>query len=157
MKLEIEVLEEGSVVRAATTDAQPHETVEAVARRLAPELAVNVEELLAELALDDEILKLDATVSDVLKQGPKIRHRRVCVDLHFESESIKHMFAANNRWAAVHRFGCKHFNVASDACANLELHEGSATGSALNDQGRIGLFTGCKTVWLVKPGAEPNG
>ena len=56
MKLEIEVVEEGSVVRAATTDAQPDETVEAVARRLAPELAVDVEELLADLAVDDEIL-----------------------------------------------------------------------------------------------------
>lgn len=86
-----------------------------------------------------------------------IRVQRVCVDLHFETEAKPAQFPANADWARVHRWGCHAFKIASDACAHLELREGSPTGPALNERQRIGVHAGCKPVWLVKPGPEPNG
>jgi hypothetical protein len=81
----------------------------------------------------------------------------VCVDIHFETEGAMHKFLATSTWERVHRWGCKHFKVASDACANLELHEGTPKGPALNETKPICHLPGCQTVWLVKPGPERNG
>jgi hypothetical protein len=142
MKIEIEVEEKGEVVRTVSGDALLSESLEAVLRRVAPELDVDVDELLANPAADDKIC---------------VRLHRVCIELHFETETVTEFFPAGGTWELVHRFGCRKFEVPHDACANLELHEGSPTGPALNDRVRIGAFQGCKTVWLVKPGPEPNG
>lgn len=157
MKLEIEVEEKGEIVRTVSSDAEPHETLETVVRRAAPQLAVDVEELLGDLTVDGKVLNGQNTVAEALSHGRRLRHRRVCVELHFETDTVVHLFPAAGTWALVHRFGCRKFEVPHDACANLELHEGSPTGPALNDKVRIGVFPGCKTVWLVKPGPEPNG
>jgi len=157
MQLSIEVEEKGEVIRTVTAEVIPTETLEIVVRRSAGELAVDVEELLGDLVADGKSLDPGQTVAEALAHSHRIRHRRVCVDLHFETEHLEHLFPANGTWSLVHRFGCKKFEVPRDACANLELHGGSPTGPALNDQVRIGHFPGCKTVWLVKPGPEPNG
>jgi hypothetical protein len=96
-------------------------------------------------------------LADIIWPARPIRVQRVCVDLHFETEAKQAQFPAQAKWARVHRWGCHAFKIASDACAHLELHEGSPTGPALNERQAIGVHTGCKTVWLVKPGPEPNG
>jgi len=80
-----------------------------------------------------------------------------CIDLHFESEAHQHHFLPSAKWERVHRWGCKKFKIASDACTNLELHSGSPEGPALNEAKKIGHHEGCMTVWLVKPGPERNG
>lgn len=89
--------------------------------------------------------------------GRPIVLRRVCLDLHFESESIRAWFPTRAKWVRVHRWACHAFKVAGDACAHLELREGSPAGPALNERQEIGLHAGCESVWLVKPGPEPNG
>lgn len=87
---------------------------------------------------------------------PIVLHR-VCIDLNFEGEAKRAWFPARAKWARVHRWGCRAFTIASDACAHLELREGSPTGPALNERQEIGPHKGCEIVWLVKPGSEPNG
>lgn len=114
-------------------------------------------ELLSDLGVGEVQFDAHSKVGECLKHGDRWRHRRVCIDLHFESEDAKHHFPARATWAHVHHWGCDHFDVPHDACANLELHEGTATGPVLNDRNRIGYHHGCKTVWLVKPGPEPYG
>jgi len=86
-----------------------------------------------------------------------IRLRRVCIELHFEGDSKQRKFPVQAKWARVHRWGCRAFTIASDACAHLELREDNPQGPAINERQEIGPHTGCKTVWLVKPGPEPNG
>jgi hypothetical protein len=81
----------------------------------------------------------------------------VCVDLHFETEEKRHHFLPKAKWERVHRWGCKYFRIAVDACANLELHSGSPEGPVLNESKEIGHHRGCLHVWLVKPGPEKNG
>jgi hypothetical protein len=124
---------------------------------VAAKSGIPVEELLLDLGVGDIQFEPQSKVGECLQHGPRWRHRRVCIDLHFESEEAKHHFPARATWARVHQWGCQHFDVPHDACANLELHEGTPTGPALNDRKHIGRHEGCKTVWLVKPGPEPYG
>lgn len=126
-------------------------------RPVADKTGIPVEELILDLGVGDVQFQPQWKVSECFRHGHKWRHRRVCVDLHFESEAAKHHFPARAPWARVHHWGCKHFDVPNDACANLELHDGSPTGPVLNDRTHIGHHRGCKTVWLVKPGPEPYG
>jgi hypothetical protein len=151
MKIVLEVEDDGVVSQTLECEAATDETAMSVAKRLSDQLGVDVEEILPDLGVErDQPFKHD---------GPerRVRHRRVCVDLHFETEHVRHRFSAHARWARVRRWGCRRFDVPRDACANLELREGDPTGQALNEQRPIGVFPGCKTVWLIKPGAEPNG
>ena len=118
-----------------------------LAQKIAAVLELEAEEILAELS-NPECLH------------PEHHHGKLklaCIDLHFETESGKHHFLASATWGRVHRWGCKKFRVASDACANLELHSGSPKGPVLNEAKHIGHHEGCREVWLVKPGPEPNG
>ena len=99
--------------------------------------------------------RADARVGDL---GVKcLRIRVSCIDLYFEGEHIRRRFSSHSTWSAVHRWGCHHFTVAEDACANLELRDGSPTGPALNESLAIGPCRGCRVIWLVKPGPEPYG
>ena len=157
MKVLIEVEEAGAVVRTAEFEVSADESVRAVARRLAGQLGVEPEELEADLGAGGITFEPDALVRDCIAGNSHWRHRRVCVELHFESEVVTRHFPPRWRWAKVHQFGCRHFNVSHDACANLELREGVPTGPALNEKVELGVFPGCKPVWLVKPGPEPNG
>jgi hypothetical protein len=97
----------------------------------------------------------DALVGDLAVK--RLRIRVSCIDIHFEGERIRRRFPSRWSWSGVHRWGCHHFRVAEDACANLELRNGSATGPALNEGLTIGPVRGCRVVWLVKPGPEPYG
>ena len=94
---------------------------------------------------------------EVAWPGQPIILRRVCLELHFESDSKRAWFPTRAKWSRVHRWACHAFDIASDACAHLELREGSPTGPALNERQEIGPHAGCEIVWLVKPGPEPNG
>jgi hypothetical protein len=157
MKVHIDVEERGSIVRSVDYEVSAADSVESVAKRLAQELGVDTDEVLADLGTNGVRFEKDKLVDECLAHGHRWRHRRVCIELHFESEQSVHHFPAGAHWRRVHRWGCKKFEVANDACVNLELREGSETGPALNEKAEIGVFPGCKTVWLVKPGPEPNG
>jgi len=155
MKIVLDVEEQGQVVRSVEIEARGEETVTLVAQRLASLVGLEIEEMLEDLTVDGNQVSPHSTLTQC--PGHHLRHRRVCVDVRFESEDARHHFPAKARWSRVHTWGCKKFNVAPDACANLELHENAPDGPALNEQHEIGHFSGCKVVWLVKPGPEPNG
>lgn len=104
------------------------------------------------LGVDDSIV-----VSTLHFRHPQVRVHRQCVTLHFEGENLQHKFPATATWAQVHRFGCRKFEIASDACANLELHLHTINGPVAGERKQIGEHKGCVDVWLVKPGSEPNG
>lgn len=158
MNIRIEIVEaHGSVARFAECAASEEECIRDLAGRMAQQLEIEAEELMLDLGVGDIRFDQNARVGECIKHGNHWLHRRVCVDLRFESESIVHHFAPKSTWARVHRWGCHHFHIAGDACANLELREGSPTGPALNENAELGVFAGCKTVWLVKPGPEVNG
>jgi len=111
------------------------------------------------------ILELDA--AEILNElsNPQVLHPEkhhgslhlVCIELHFETEEKKHHFLPTAKWERVHQWGCEKFRVATDACANLELHSGGPKGPVLNESKEIGRHQGCMVVWLVKPGPEKNG
>jgi len=157
MKVALELEEQGKVVRSVEVEAADHETISVIAQRFAEALGLQPDELLEDLSIDGKHVRPDHSLRECNGHGRHFRHRRVCIDLHFETEEARHHFPAKARWARVHEWGCKKFTVAHDACANLELHEGSPDGPALNEDKEIGHFADCKVVWLVKPGPEPNG
>jgi hypothetical protein len=157
MQIVFEVEESGTVTRTATCEAAETDRIKHVAERVAGELALDAIEIAENLGVGDVRFDIGITVEECAKHGSRWRHRRECVELRFETEVAKHHFPANAHWKKVHQWGCKHFNVAHDACANLELHEGAPNGPALNDAKELGRYEGCKIVWLVKPGPENNG
>jgi len=157
MKVTLEVEERGQLVRSAEVDAAEHDTVAIVAQRFADVLGLTPDELLEDLSIDGIHLQPHSAIKDCNGHGRHLRHRRVCIDLRFETEEARHLFPARAHWSRVHEWGCKKFKVAHDACANLELHEGAPDGPPLNEEKEIGHFPDCKAVWLVKPGPEPNG
>jgi hypothetical protein len=139
-------------------DGQPVETIKVeyegdinhpgLAQRLASVLEFEAEELLAEFSENPECYRHEE------------RHCHInvtCVDVHFESVSAKRRFLARSKWERVHQWGCREFKVAHNACPNLELRDGGPEGPVLNEDRRIGHHKGCREVWLVKPGPEPNG
>ena len=103
------------------------------------------------------VLDYDRVLGDIAWPTQPIILRRVSIELHFEGEAKRARFPARAKWARVHRWGCRAFTIASDACAHLELREGSPAGPALNERQEIGPHAGSEIVWLVKPGPEPNG
>ncbi|HTD24069.1 MAG TPA: hypothetical protein VK738_15535 [Terriglobales bacterium] len=157
MRLRIEVEESNVVVAKAEREVSVNERVSDALAVVAAELDSEREALLKEIGVRDDEAELTKFFSEGAGKEHSVRVRRVCIDLHFESVSAMRRFLSNETWADVHKWGCRHFHVAVDACANLELRDGSPTGPALNDRTKIGPFSGCKTVWMVKPGPEPNG
>jgi hypothetical protein len=94
---------------------------------------------------------------EILWPAQPIRLQRIEVEVHFESHVRRHHFPVHARWARVHRWAVHVFNIAADAAVHLELHEDTPTGPVLNERQEIGPHPHHKTVWLVKPGPEPNG
>lgn len=80
-----------------------------------------------------------------------------CIEVHFESETQKHDFSENAKWNSVFDWACRVFDIAKDACANLELRLSAPDGLPINEREKIGEFGECVTIWLVKPGPEQNG
>lgn len=157
MKICIEVEENGAISKSAECEASSDDTVEVIVTKLAGQLGIEAEEILTDLGTDGVTFEKHVPVREYIQHGHRWLHRRVCIKLHFETEKAVHYFPSRAHWARVHRWGCDRFDVAHDACANLELREGTETGPALNEALRIGVFLGCKIVWLVKPGPEQNG
>jgi hypothetical protein len=157
MKIQVDVEEDGAVVQTLECEADAQETIEELANRLANQLGTETDDVLSGLGANGTLFQRRQRIGECLQHGNRWRHRRTCLDVHFESENQIHRFSAHSRWYRVHQWGCKHFHIAHDACANLELRDGSPEGPALNEKTEIGSFTGCKTVWLIKPGPEPNG
>ncbi len=110
------------------------------------------------LALESETtLPPTMPVKDLQFKHTSLKVHAACVEVHFESEEHRHHFPVEARWSRVHRWACRHFTIAHDACANLELRLGSQDGPLLNERKEIGRHSDCVVVWLVKPGPEPNG
>jgi hypothetical protein len=157
MTIIIEIFEGNDSKRRTQVEASEAERIAVVLERVAAELGVEHAELISNIGVEELQFDAQAIVGDVIQHGHHWHHRRVCVDLHFESESRKHDFSSRSTWGDVHEWGCRHFDVPTMVCANLQLHADSPTGPVLNDRMHIGRYHGCKTVWLVKPGPEPNG
>jgi hypothetical protein len=154
----IEIEEHEQELRLIEAEVATEEVeLSAFLRSIAEKSGVSAEELALDLGVGEVHFQPNARLAECLKHGHRWRHRRVCIDLHFESEQALHSFPAGGTWALVHKWGCHRFDVSHDACANLELHEGSAKGPVLNDRVQIGHHRERKTVWLVKPGPEPYG
>jgi hypothetical protein len=154
MDVSVDVAEEGADPEVLSFQVSDLDSVTALAERVAGQLELDSSELLEALQ-EEHGFSRDALVSQ-LPSGV-LRLRRACVELHFEGEVATHRFPVRAKWARVHRWGCRHFHVAADACANLELRDGAPDGPRLNEALPIGTFAGCRPVWLIKPGAEPYG
>jgi hypothetical protein len=155
MKVHVNVEEDDGVHQTLEYDLVPTEPIETLAAKVAADLDEPIADILADFGSNGSAVAADTPALDVLHGCVKVQ--RVCVELHFETETITHRFSPKAQWERVHLFGCKKFKVAEDACANLELHDGTVDGPALNERQAIGSFKGCRTIWLVKPGPEPNG
>jgi hypothetical protein len=143
----VELVRHGLPVETVTVGFEGLVNRPELAQKIAAVLELEAEEILTELSKPECL-------------HPEHHHGRlelVCIDLHFETDSAKHHFFSTAKWERVHRWGCKKFKIATDACANLELHSGSPEGPALNESKSIGKHEGCTQVWLVKPGPEKNG
>lgn len=147
----IEVEQRGAPVEKIELEFEAQPESRAVAEKLAGVLALEAEELLSELAAAHH------GDGHGHEHGHHHRLQLTCIDLHFESESVKHRFLARSTWARVHHWGCRKFHIAADVAANLELRDGAPDGPALNEAKPIGHHEGCQVVWLVKPGPESNG
>jgi hypothetical protein len=148
LAITIEVKRHGSPVEVIRIECEEDLSHRDLAPKLAALLAVEAEELVAEFEHDPGCY------------DPEKRHGKlqlVCIDVHFETEQAAHHFLARSKWAHVHRWACRKFKIAADVAANLELRDGAPTGSILNESKPIGHHEGCRVVWLVKPGPEPNG
>ncbi|MGO8735025.1 MAG: hypothetical protein ACLQVM_19785 [Terriglobia bacterium] len=154
----IEIEQDQQDLRLMEVEVDSEETeLAAFLQPVAEKLEIPLEELVLDLGVGETQFHPHSKVGECLQHGYRWRHRRVCIDLHFESEEARHHFPARATWARVHHWGCSHFNVPHEACGNLELHEGTPAGPVLNDRTHIGHHQGCVTVWLVKPGPEPYG
>ena len=156
VELELSISGDDSAESTVRVHADSGDSLEKFAARITESAQLDGDAVL-EVALGVELPERQRFVRDLAFRHKKLRLRRTCIDLHFESEQKKHNFPADAHWSAVHRWGCRHFNVSHDACANLELRAGSSTGAPLNEHQKIGHAKECKTVWMVKPGPEPNG
>ena len=156
MKLELDVHGAGAS-QAIPINYENTDRVDELIARIDEQARIDGASILT-LALDsDAPLDQSQLVKDLKLKHTALKVHRVCVEVHFESEQARHNFPVSARWARVHRWACRHFTVSHDACANLELRAGAQDGPALNERKEIGASDDCRVVWLVKPGAEPNG
>lgn len=157
--LEIQIEDERGGVGRHEIPRHADETLQAFIARINAEPTLDADgHAIVELALGSAtVLDESRRVGELKWLSQPIRMRRVCVEVHFEADHKQHKFPAQAKWARVHRWACRAFEVAHDACANLELRDGAPNGPPINERQEIGPHAGCKAVWLVKPGAEPNG
>ena len=158
MKITIDVEDGGSPQKSITIDADGNETIETIATKVAKGLGIDPAELMDDLGAGYVLFAKQDTVGNCIRHGHKWRHRRVCVEVHYQSEpAARHFFNPKKHWRVVHEWACKHFRVAEAMCQDLELFAGSPTGPALNENLPIGWSEECKVVWLAKRGPEQNG
>jgi len=158
MKITIDIEGSDGSPKSIAIDADGSETIEAIAVKAAKDLGIDPAELMDDLGTDDVLFAKQDTVDKCIRHGHKWRHRRVCIEVHYQSEpATRHFFNPKKHWRVVHEWACKHFHVAEAMCQDLELFAGSPTGPALNENQPIGESAECRVVWLAKPGPEPNG
>ncbi len=157
MRIHIDVEEGNSIVASADCEASAEDTIELVVSNAAPQLGVAPAEILLDLGAVSQRFQRESKVGDCIVHGQHWKHRRTCVQIHFETERAEHRFPATAAWGQVHVWACGHFRIPPDLCTNLELREGGPKGPALNEKKQIGVHASCESVWLVKPGPEPNG
>lgn len=158
MKITLSLDEGGQGSHSVEIETEPTEILRSIADRVAQDFDTDVEDVLQCLAETRAHDSGKTSVADFFRDEHRpYRLRLVCIKLHFEGESAMRRFHSSRTWHYVHRWGCKKFNVAEDACPNLQLRDGSAEGSLINENQTIGEFHGCKNIWLVAPGPEPNG
>lgn len=159
MKVTIDVKQpSGDLIKSFELDAEPNDSVGRLIDKTSEAIGIGSEEILENLGVGETLFKREDTVSECIHHGIRWHMRLVCIELHFEGEpSTKQWFNPRQKWQAVHRWGCRHFGVAADACPNLELRMDFPDGGLLNDSRPIGDLKGCKTVWLISPGPEANG
>lgn len=152
LTLEVEGFQTARVVQCV---GEPHESVHVIIRR-----ALIVSDLadheLVEVIEQDDIVVAENVLARELPHH-RVKVHLTCVVVHFEGQHAEHFFASRARWSRVHHWACDKFEVAKDACPNLELYEGSPKGPALNEKLPVGKSKDCLAVWLVKPGPEPYG
>jgi hypothetical protein len=143
--------------RTAPITVATNSTVAELVSRIEAEADVDGLSII-QMALESEIHLDDALPVDSLKfKHHHLRVHRVCVEVIVEGEPAKRKFPETARWARVHRWACRKFEIAPDSCANLEMHLNTPDGPVVNERKAIGHHDDCVKVWLVKPGAEPNG
>lgn len=159
MKITIDLQEPtGKIIKSIEVEAEPHDSIAMAADRAAEGIGVMPEDIYENLGIGDIFFKLENTVYDCLRHGPRWHLRLVCIEVHFEGDPPeKQWFSPRRKWEVVHRWACRRFHVAADACPNLVLRADSPDGGLLNENMPIGEFKGCKAVWLIAPGPEPNG
>ncbi|MEQ1802607.1 MAG: hypothetical protein ABL989_11845 [Gammaproteobacteria bacterium] len=140
-----------------TFDIQPEQTVQVLIERIDAAGQVDGHSLLEETLGVLPVAALTTPLGDRLQRLKHLKTHRVCVELHFETDTAKRWFPTRARWAAVHRWGCRQFQVAANTCAHLELRLATPDGPPVNEAQPIGQNAECVTAWLIKPGAEPNG
>lgn len=155
-ELQLRIAEHGRQDRIIGIPINPDESVLSLAERITQYADVDGHAIL-EIALESIPVDTARHVKNCTFQHHEIKLHRVCVEVHFETETAQHWFPTQAHWANVHRWACRKFEVAIDACANLELRDSAADGPPINDRNKIGHLDECKVVWLVKPGPEQNG
>jgi hypothetical protein len=158
--LRIEVEDNSGAARHIEIACDPSEPLSALTQRLDEHGEIDTDgQAVIEIALGSAaVLDERRVLEQIAWPIAPIRLRRVCVEVHFESEEpARRNFPISAKWARVHRWACCKFDVAHDACAHLELHEGAPNGPVINERQEIGPSGSCKVVWVVKPGPEPNG
>lgn len=155
--MKLEIVDSIGARHAVSVAFEATETVSQLVDRIGREADIEGGALL-QMALesDGDLDDTARAVSLPIKRA-RVEVHRVCVSVHVEGESDRQNFPATAHWRQVHRWACRRFTIASDSCANMELHMGKIDGPVLNERKQIGQHEGCVEVWLVKPGAEPNG
>ncbi len=154
--LHLDIAEANGANRVVVIPTTDEDTLETLAGRITKHAEIDGHAVL-EIALESKLDDFSKHLRGAPIRHKKLQLHRVCVEVHFETETERHWFPAQARWARVHRWACKKFEVATDACANLELREGAADGPPINEREPIGKSDECKVAWLVKPGPEQNG
>jgi hypothetical protein len=154
MEVELEV-EQHDGRRTIMCAGEPDEAVTVIVERAILAADIGGEAFVEFLEQDEVIVRKEVLARHLPHH--RIRAKISCVDVHFESDHERHLFPARAPWSLVHRWACRHFDVAHDACANLELREGASDGPPLNDANPIGSRESCVQVWVVNPGPEPFG
>jgi len=154
MQVSVDIAEEGKAPEVLSLEASGEDSAALIADRLAGELGVDAGDVLEAFRAEHGLER-----GTVVREFPvsRLRLRRIRVEVHFEGETASHGFPSRAKWARVHRWACRHFGMATDACANLELHDGAPDGPRLNENQPIGTSSGCREVYLIKPGPEPYG
>jgi len=155
--LELEVTKANGASQTFQIPMLSEDTFEQLAERIQEQTCIDgyaiLQTTLAQPIPDD----MSTPLGSITNTNHKLNLNTVCIVVHYESETEQQFFPKHAPWSTVHRWACNKFQVAHDACANLELREVTPTGAPINEREKIGDSDDCTDVWLLKPGPEQNG